>query len=122
MKKSLLAFALSLSLLGCGAVKTVTVPATLAPGYSSSDDQVLGQSLAAVTGFRDQEVKNYATLSPALQAKEKGYLNTLIDAVNVANTAYLAYHSGLQTLAQAQSAFTAAQNAQTSFTTNAGVK
>lgn len=122
MKRYLAALTVAACLTGCGAVKTVALPATLAPGYSNSADQELGQSLAGVTGFRDQEVKNYATLAPALQAKEKTYLNTLIDAVNVANTAYVAYHAGFQTLAQAQDAYNKAQVAQSSFTTNVGVK
>lgn len=99
-----------------------STPAPLAPGYSSPADQTLGQALAAVTAFRDQEKINYAGLSATKQAAEKPYLNSLIDATNVANTTYVAFHSGTATLAQAQSALTAAQNAQTALAANKGVK
>jgi hypothetical protein len=109
-------------LMGCGAVSTTTPPAALGPGYNSPADQTLGQSLAAINGFVTQETKNYALLSPALQTAEKPYLNAFITAVDLANSAYTAYHAGTQTLAQAQAAYNAAQTAQTNFTTNIGVK
>lgn len=122
MRKTLLSLALCLSMLGCGAVQSATPPIAPAMGYSSAADETLGKNLAAVTGFRDQERVNYTNLSPFLQAAEKPYLNTLIDAVNLANTAYIAFHAGTQTIDQAQAAYTKAQSAQTAFTTNVGVK
>lgn len=93
-----------------------------APGYITSTDQSVGQDLAAVTAFRDQEKINYAGKSASAQATEKPYLNTLIDAVNLANTAYIAYHSGSGTLAQVQSAVTSAQSAQATLLSSQGVK
>lgn len=95
---------------GCKA-PTTTQP--LAPGYLNSQDETLGASLAALNAFVNQETVNYASLTPALQAKEKTYLNTLIMATNAANTAYTAYHAGTQTEAQASTAINAAQTAQT---------
>lgn len=131
MKCRVLALSLILlPLFGCGAVSGPPVPP--APGYSSPADQVLGQSLAAVTAFRDSEKDNYqcgpvaaaakTCLSDAQKAAEKSSLNTLIDTVDVANVAYLAFHAGTQTLAQAQAAATKAQNAQNVLTVAKGVK
>lgn len=97
-------------LVGCATATAPPVP--LAPGYSSPADQTLGQSLAAVNGFVNQEKINYAAKPPATQAAEKAYLNSLIDATNIANVAYVAFHAGTQTLAQAQAALTTAQNSQ----------
>jgi hypothetical protein len=134
MKRILTALALSASLMtpiiGC---KTNTAPAPpLAPGYLTPADQTLGQSLRAATAFRDSEESNYncdataaaaqTCLSAAQKAVEKPYLNSLIDAVNLANAAYTAYHSGSQTFAQAQAAYNTAQQAQTALTANKGVK
>lgn len=111
------AFGLAVGLFtGCA---KATAPA---PGYITSTDQSVGQDLAAVTAFRDQEKINYAGKSASAQATEKPYLNTLIDAVNVANTAYIAYHSGSGTLAQVQSAVTSAQSAQATLLSSQGVK
>lgn len=107
---------------GCVKTTSTTTPIALAPGYSSQADQTIGQALAAVTAFRDQEKINYAGLSPSQQAVERPYLNSLIDASNLANTTYIAFHSGTATLAQAQSALTAAQNAQTALAASKGVK
>lgn len=118
LKLALLSIFLTLPIVGCHSTTATTPPAALAPGYSSQADQTLGQSLAAITAFRDQEKINYAGLSVTMQAQEKPYLNSLIDATNVANATYVAFHSGTATLAQAQSAMTAAQNAQTALTSN----
>ena len=120
MKRIALLLFLSVSLLGCPSASSPTQP--LAPGYSTQADQTLGQSLAAVTAFRDQERINYASLTSAQQAAEKPYLNALIDSVNVANTVYLALHAGTATLAQAQTAYLNAQTAQTNLTAAKGAK
>jgi hypothetical protein len=112
MKLARLSVFLALPLIfGCATVKAPTPP--LAPGYTSPADQTLGQSLAAVNGFVHQEILNYDAKPAAQQASEKTYLNSLIDATSLANTAYVAFHGGSGTLAQAQAALTTAQNAQT---------
>ena len=130
-KMAILSAFLALPLmLGCPTATAPTPP--LAPGYSSQADQILGQSLAAVNGFRKSEEGNYncdaaavaaqTCLSPTQKAAEKDFLNKLIDAVNLANQAYTAFHSGTQTLAQAQTAEQAAESAQTALATAKGVK
>ncbi len=109
-------------MMGCHAAST-TVPATaVAPGYLSPADQTLGESLAAVDAFVNQEKVNYQSLTAAQQAKEKAPLNALIAAVNVANTAYTMYHAGQETLAEAQGALTKAQGAQAALVAAKGVK
>jgi hypothetical protein len=111
---------LLLPLIGCGAVSAP--PAPPAPGYTSPADQTLGQSLAALNAFVSQEKINYAQLTVAQQAPEKPFLNALIDATNVANAAYLAFHSGTGTLATAQANLSSALTAQANLTANKGVK
>lgn len=108
------------SIIACRTATSPTPP--LAPGYLNSADQTLGQSLAAVNAFVTQEKANYAQLTPAQQATEKPYLNTLIDATAAADMAYTAYHQGSQTLAQAQTAYNQAQTAQNALSANKGVK
>lgn len=111
MKFRILALSLALlPMFGCGAVSAPATPP--APGYSSAADQTLGQSLAALNAFVLQEKINYAQLTAAQQAPEKAALNALIDATNIANAAYTAFHAGTGTLAQAQTALTTAQGAQ----------
>lgn len=119
---------------GCVKTSSTTTPIALAPGYTSQADQTLGQSLAAVTAFRDQEKLRYTCqstdqlagkapcLTDAQKATEKPYLNSLIEATNLANVTYVAFHSGTSTLAQAQSALAAAQNAQAGLLSSQGVK
>src|ERR1035441_2386989 len=127
-------FALLLCLLfplaGCPAASAPTPP--VATGYQNIDDQNLGQALAAVNGFRTSEEGNYncnaaaqvaaTCLTAAQKTTEKPYLNGLINAVNLANQAYTAYHAGTQTLAQAQTAEKSAETAQAALATAKGVK
>ena len=122
MKKTLLTFCLLLPMIGCTAATSTTPPAALAPEYLSTADQTLGQSLAAVYAFVTQERTNYASLTATQQASEKTILNNLITATDYANTAYVAYHAGTQTLAQAQAALTTAQTAQSALATAKGVQ
>lgn len=116
---------LSLALLGlpgCKTASSTTAPQSLAPGYQSALDQTLGETLSALNGFATQESANYQTASADIQATEKAPLNAFILAVNLANASYVAYHSGTQTQAQAQSAITNAQSAQTTLIAAQGVK
>lgn len=110
------------TLAGCGAVNSNTPVAALAPGYSSAADQALGEGLAAVNSFVNQEKINYAAETPAVQAIEKATLNNLIMATNLANVSYTAFHSGTGTLPAAQQALTTAQNAQAALASQKGVK
>lgn len=121
MKKYLLLLTL-LAPIGCKSATSTTPPAALAPGYSSQDDQVLGQSLASLNAFVLQEKTNYAALAPAQQAAEKSILNALIDATDVANATYTAFHQGTGTLAQAQVAYATAQSKETALNANKGVQ
>ena len=108
--RTLLLSAALLPIVGCGAVNGPPTPP--APGYSSTADQTIGQSLAALNAFVSQEKVNYARLTADQQAKEKTLLNAFIDATNVANATYTAFHAGTATLAQAQTAYQSASNAQ----------
>lgn len=122
--KRILAIALGLCILPVGCQKTINAPTQPpAPGYSSSGDQTAGQTLAAIAAFAHYEsTVNYPALTPAQQSVEKPYLKSLIDAVNLANITYLAFHNGTQTLAQAQAAISAASIAQNALVANKGVK
>lgn len=113
MKRLSLILLLALPLTGCPSANTTTPPAAIAPGYSSPADQTLGQSLAAVVAFTNQEKANFAALPTAKQDAERPYLNSLIMAVNAADSAYLAFHAGTQSITQAQAALSKAQSAQT---------
>ena len=110
MKATFAALALCLMLAGC---KPSTTTAPLAPGYQNAADQQMGESLAALNAFVNQEKVNYTALTTAQQATEKPYLNDLILTTNLANAAYQAYHAGTGTAAAAQTALTTAQNSQT---------
>lgn len=119
MKRILLAVALALPL-GCQPANSPTPP--VAPGYSSVTDQQVGESLAAINAFVNQEKTNYATLPDAQQAKEKPALNALITATNVANASYVAFHQGTKTMAQAQADLASAQQAQSGLAAVKGVQ
>lgn len=131
MKLALLSIFLALPLLGCPSATSTTPPVALAPGYLNSQDQTLGQALAAVNGFRASEGGNYncdtaaaaanTCLTTTQKAAEKAPLNSFIQVVNLANVAYTAYHAGTQTLAQAQAAEQAAESAQRTLAAAKGV-
>lgn len=123
--KKILALTLCLCMapiLGCPSATTTTPTAALAPGYSSQVDQTLGQTLGALSAFVTNEKRNYNELSVERQAPEKPYLNTLIEAVNVANATYLAFHQGTTTLAQAQTELLKAETAQSALVAQKGIK
>ena len=113
--------ALPLLLAGC-ATATAPIP-PVAPGYLSAADQTLGESLAAVNAFVTQEKVNYAQETATAQATEKPYLNGLITAVDLANAAYVSYHSSptAANLTAAQNALTNAQTAQAALAKSKGV-
>lgn len=109
-------------LTGCPATSATPVP--LAPGYLSAADQAIGEGLAAVNAFVNQEKLNYAQLSTVAQATEKAPLNALVLATNLANSAYLAYHAAPTTanLTAAQNQLTSAQSAQAALAQAKGVQ
>ena len=118
-----LTFVSAVTLAGCPQPTSSTPPAALAPGYLNAQDQTLGQTLAAISSFVTNEATvNYPSLLPQMQAVEKPYLNTLIQLTNTANAMYLQYHAGTATLAQVQTAVSAAQSAQNNLTSAMGVK
>lgn len=120
MKSLLSAVLICCVLTGCGAKATVS-PTASAPRYTSQADQQIGEALAAVNAFVNQEKVNYQAMTPVQQDKEKAALNKLIASVNAANSAYTGYHAGTGTLDQAQSALTSAQNAQAALTAAKGI-
>lgn len=87
-----------------GCTTSATNPATLAPGYQNPADQTMGQTLAAAHAFYQNIQQDSAAGKVTLSAAEKTALNDLGTAINVAQTAYLAYHNGQATQAQAQAA------------------
>lgn len=110
-----------------GCAPSATPPATaLAPGYSSQADQTLGQTLAAAHTF-------YTTIQNDIQQGtykpspgEVTGLNKFADALNVAQAAYLVYHSNPTSanLATAQTAVNtvSTQQAQLTASITQGVK
>lgn len=83
---------------------TSTTPPPLAPGYSNSADQTMGETLAAANAFYKRIQQNVQQGTMTLSANEKTAMNDLATALNIANGTYLAYHSGTATQAQAQTA------------------
>lgn len=103
---------LGITTMGCATATAPTPP--LAPGYSNPADQTMGQTLAAAHSFYEKVQKNAEAGTMILSAPEKAAMNDLATAINVAQTTYLAYHSGTVTQAQAQAtvdAMTAKQTA-----------
>jgi hypothetical protein len=101
--KKLLAVILFIPLLaGCAKQNAPTPP--LAPGYTNTADQTLGETLAAARGFynRLQADAAQGTFKPS--AAERQALNDLGIAINAAEPIYLAFHAGTGTQAAATAA------------------
>lgn len=94
------------------ACKPTTITQPLAPGYLNTTDQTMGEALAALNAFANQEKVNFAALPADKQTVERPFLNDLIAATNLANEAYRNYHGSTMTQQQAQTAITVAQEAQ----------
>ncbi len=106
--------------MGCHSTTAATPP--LAPGYVDPTDQTLGQTLSALNAFVVQEKSHFNSLTVDQQAKERPVLNPLIDAVNVANSVYRAFHAGTANEAAASAAISQAQATQSGFASAKGVK
>lgn len=122
MKKILLSLALSLPMIGCGAVQSTTPPATLAPGFSSQSDQTMDQTLVGAHKFYTDIQAQVAAGTYTPSATEKTSLNTFASALNTAQVVYLAFHAGTATLAQAQAAVTSVTSQQTVLQNTIGAK
>lgn len=133
MKRALLSLILLpllvFPLAGCPKASSTTPPAALAPGYSTTVDQELGQALAALRAGDYAATTSYLSLTPTQQAAEKAALNNFTTAVNTADTLYLAFHAGVTvanpnppSAAQVQTAVALATTAQTNFNATLGVK
>jgi hypothetical protein len=112
MKKQIAILALCLPLMFAGC-RTVSTTQPLAPGYMNSADQTMGQTLAASHAFYQSIQQDSAAGKIVLSAQEKTALNDFAVALNVAQTAYLAYHGGTVTQAQAQAAVNSSTAKQT---------
>lgn len=115
MKKTLnLAFGLCLSIaiFGCGAVKTSTPPAALAPGALNQFDSDTFRALATAHAFAQSAASNAA----ALTQTEKSALNRFIQYLNLADTLYAAYHAGTATEQAMQTALNAVNTSEASYT------
>src|SRR5665213_1663995 len=91
MKRLLIAFTLSLSMLA-GCATATAPPQPLAPGYSSTADQTMGEILAGAHAFYQSIQQQSASGQMTLSATEKKAFNTFGAALNGAQSAYLAYH------------------------------
>ncbi len=99
---TILALALPLMMAGCKSSTTPTPP--LAPGYTNSVDQSLGESLAAARAFYNRLQTDYTSGTFKPSNGEKAALNDLALAINAAEPVYLAFHNGTGTQAAAQAA------------------
>ena len=93
MKRILLALALLMILpvSACKQVTTAQLP--IAPGYVSTMDQTMGESLAAAHAFYNSIQQQSAAGTMTLSATEKAAFNTFGVTLNGAQTVYLAYHA-----------------------------
>jgi hypothetical protein len=102
---------------------TATAPAgPVAPGFSNSTDQQMGSTLAAADQFYNRLQADQVTGAFKPTSAEVTALNTLQQALAVANPIYLAYHNGTGTLAAAQQAISNVSTAQTNAQTLIGGK
>ena len=90
-RRFLIAFTLSLSMLA-GCATATAPPQPLAPGYSSTADQTMGEILAGAHAFYQSIQQQSASGQMTLSATEKKAFNTFGAALNGAQSAYLAYH------------------------------
>lgn len=115
MKKVLTSLLLSCALVlgtsSCAKTTATTPPAALAPGALNTFDQIAYQTLAGAHAFVATASANAATLTAA----QKSALNVMINAVNVAQVAYISYHNGNETQAAVQVALNAVASAQTTY-------
>ncbi len=106
----LLAMAFAMTFVGC--TPATTTPAQLAPGYSNSADQQMGEILSGAhrfyTSIQQQSQAGTLTLTPAVKAA----FNTFGVSLSAAESVYLAYHNGQATQAAAQSAVNQVQSQQ----------
>ena len=91
-----------LAISGCKPATGPTPP--LAPGYSNQADQTMGQTLAAAHAFYSQIQRDTSVGTFVPSQAEKVALNDLAIAINIAQTAYVAFHNGQGTQAAAQTA------------------
>lgn len=103
---------LGLCLLPMGGCKTASTTQPLAPGYSNTADQQMGQILSGARAFyvsiQQQSAAGTLTLDPTVKVS----LNDFGTSLNAAETVYLAYHNGQATQAAAQAAVNTVQTKQ----------
>ena len=87
----LLAVMFAMTFVGCKQVTTAHLPR--APGYVSTMDQTMGESLAAAHAFYNSIQQQSAAGTMTLSATEKAAFNTFGVTLNGAQTVYLAYHA-----------------------------
>src|ERR1017187_2379115 len=111
MKRLLIAFTLSLSMLA-GCATATAPPQPLAPGYSSTADQTMGEILAGAHAFYQSIQQESANGQMTLSATEKAAFNVFGTTLNGAQSVYLAYHAN-PTAANLSAAQTAVNQVQT---------
>jgi hypothetical protein len=117
MKRSLATLALCLMLTAC--TPSSTQPQALAPGYSNSADQQMGEILAGAHSFYSSIQQQSASGQLTLTAAQKTAFNDFGVSLNAAQSVYLAYHAGTATQAAAQAAVNTVQTKQAALPTPA---
>lgn len=107
MKATLLALALCIPMLGCGAVQTTTPPAALAPGALNQFDQDSFKALLAFQASLKSLNASYAA-NPTGLAALKPAIDQAANDYNLAELAWQTYHAVVT--AANQAAVTSALN------------
>ena len=110
-RRLLIAFTLSLSMLA-GCATATAPPQPLAPGYSSTADQTMGEILAGAHACYQSIQQESANGQMTLSATEKQAFNVFGTTLNGAQSVYLAYHAS-PTTANLSAAQTAVNQVQT---------
>ena len=110
---------LALMALSLSACKTTTAanPTTLAPGYLNVADQTMGEALSAARNFYLKFETGVTTGTYTETTAEKAAFQQFSTDLNIAEAAYLGYHAGTQTQAQAQAAVTKVTSQQSTILT-----
>lgn len=112
--KRLATLALGLAMLMPMGCKKTGTTQPLAPGYLNQADQVMGETLAAARGFYLKFEDGVTSGQYTETAAEKAAFQQFSVSLNVADAAYLGYHAGTTTQAQAQAAVNAVTAQQSS--------
>lgn len=109
--KILSTLVLCLALCGCGAVKSTTPPAALAPGAISQFDSDTYRALATSHAVAQSAAGNAAKLTTT----EKAALNQFIQYLNIADSLFVSFHRSLISQPEMQAALDNVTNSQAAY-------